>query len=237
MKAVYFRELKSYFYTMTGWLFTAVFLALSSLVFFLNNILPRSSEFASFFSMMSYVWMLLTPVLVMRLMAGEKRQNTDSLLRSAPLPLSSVVAGKYLAACTVLLIALVISLFYPLMLSGYARVYPAEVLTGYAGFFLQGCAFIALDLMVTTNMKNTVSAAALAFGVNLFVWLASLLAASASVSPLLARAVAFISLYDRLVPFLSAQFSPANTLFYLLFSLCMLSLSVLMAHTARSRRT
>ncbi len=237
MKAVYFRELKSYFYTMTGWLFTAVFLALSSLVFFLNNILPRSSEFASFFSMMSYVWMLLTPVLVMRLMAGEKRQNTDSLLRSAPLPLSSVVAGKYLAACTVLLIALVISLFYPLMLSGYARVYPAEVLTGYAGFFLQGCAFIALDLMVTTNMKNTVSAAALAFGVNLFVWLASLLAASASVSPLLARAVAFISLYDRLVPFLSAQFSPANTLFYLLFSISMLSLSVLMAHTARSRRS
>ena len=237
MKAVYFREIKSYFYTMTGWLFTAVFLALSSLVFFLNNILPRSSEFASFFSMMSYVWMLLTPVLVMRLMAGEKRQNTDSLLRSAPLPLSSVVAGKYLAACTVLLIALVISLFYPLMLSGYARVYPAEVLTGYAGFFLQGCAFIALDLMVTTNMKNTVSAAALAFGVNLFVWLASLLAASASVSPLLARAVAFISLYDRLVPFLSAQFSPANTLFYLLFSISMLSLSVLMAHTARSRRS
>jgi len=237
VKAVYFRELKSYFYTMTGWLFTAVFLALSSLVFFLNNILPRSSEFASFFSMMSYVWMLLTPVLVMRLMAGEKRQNTDSLLRSAPLPLSSVVAGKYLAACTVLLIALVISLFYPLMLSGYARVYPAEVLTGYAGFFLQGCAFIALDLMVTTNMKNTVSAAALAFGVNLFVWLASLLAASASVSPLLARAVAFISLYDRLVPFLSAQFSPANTLFYLLFSISMLSLSVLMAHTARSRRS
>ncbi len=237
MKAVYFRELKSYFYTMTGWLFTAVFLALSSLVFFLNNILPRSSEFASFFSMMSYVWMLLTPVLVMRLMAGEKRQNTDSLLRSAPLPISSVVAGKYLAACTVLLIALVISLFYPLMLSGYSRVYPAEVLTGYAGFFLQGCAFIALDLMVTTNIKNTVSAAALAFGVNLFVWLISLLAASASVSPLLARAVAFISLYDRLVPFLSAQFSPANTLFYLLFSISMLSLSVLMAHTARSRRS
>ena len=63
------------------------------------------------------------------------------------------------------------------------------------------------------------------------------LAASASVSPLLARAVAFISLYDRLVPFLSAQFSPANTLFYLLFSISMLSLSVLMAHTARSRRS
>lgn len=237
MRAIYFKELKSYFYTFTGWLFTAVFLALASLIFYLNNIMPRSSDIAPFYSMMSYVWMLLTPMLVMRLMAGEKRLNTDSLLRGAPLPLPALVAGKFFAACTVLLMAILISLVYPLMLSAYGRVYPAEVLTATLGFFLQGCAFIALDMMVTTNLGSTVSAAALSFGVNLFIWLTSLLSAGSGVPPLLAGMVSRVSLYQRLMPFLSAQFSLANTLFYLLFCLGMLSLSVLMAHLARTRRT
>ena len=85
MKAIYQKELKSYFYTPTGWLFIAVFLAIASLVFYLNNLLPRGSDLMQFLSMMSYVWMLLSPILVMRLLAGERRQATDNLLMSAPL--------------------------------------------------------------------------------------------------------------------------------------------------------
>ena len=72
MRAVYHKELRSYFYTPTGWLFITVFLSLAGLLFYLNNILPRSSDFSAFLSMMSYVWMLLTPILVMRLMAERR---------------------------------------------------------------------------------------------------------------------------------------------------------------------
>ena len=75
MSAIYKKEMKSYFYTATGWLFIAVFLSIAGLIFYLNNLLPRNSELTQFFSMMGYVWMLLTPVLVMRLFAGENRQN------------------------------------------------------------------------------------------------------------------------------------------------------------------
>ena len=237
MRAIYSKELKSYFYTPTGWLFVAVFLSIAGLIFYLNNILPRSSDFTPFLSMMSYVWMLLTPILVMRLMAGERRMMTDSLLKSAPLGVHSIVLGKYLAACTVLLIAVISSFVFPILIAVYARLYPSEVLTGYLGFFLQGCAFIALDLMVTSTVRNTVSAAALSFGVNLFVWLVSLLAASAAIPRALAVPIAFLSLYGRFVPFLSAQLSPANTLFYVLFIVCMLTVSVFIIRFSWARRT
>lgn len=235
MKAIYQKELKTYFCTPTGWLFIAVFLSIASLIFYLNNLLPRSSDLMQFLSMMSYVWMLLSPILVMRLLAGERRQSTDNLLMSAPLSVSSLVIGKFLAACTVMFAAVIISLLYPLLLSAYARVYPAEVLTGYLGFVLQGCAFIALGIMVTSSMKSTMSAAAVSFGVNLFFWLASLMTNSASIPAALATFINFISLYHRFVPFLSAQLSPANVLFYVMFCVCMLALTVLIITNSRSK--
>ncbi len=236
MKAVYQKEIKSYFYTPTGWLFISVFLGIASLIFYLNNIQQKSSDFTPFLSMMSYVWMLLTPILVMRLLSGERRMKTDLLLKSSPLLISSIVLGKYLAACTVLLIAVALSFLYPLLIAMYARVFLMEIITGYLGFVMQGCAFIALDLMVTSGLSNTVSAAAVSFGVNLFVWLISLLPQSATIPKFVSEPIAFFSLYNRFVPFINAQFSPANTLFYLVFCGCALLVSMLVLQTERARR-
>lgn len=236
MKAIYQKELKTYLYTATGWLFLSVFLSLGSLIFYLNNLLQRSSDLALFLSMMSYLWVLLCPVLVMRLIAGERRQMTDRLLLSSPVSVFSLVVGKYFAACTLLTISVVISFVFPLVIALYARVYLPELITAYIGFLLQGCAFIALDFLVTSAAKNTASAAALAFGANLFVWLISLMSSSPQVSNWLAKTIGFFSLYDRFIPFLNAQFSPANALFYLLYCLCMLALSTLSLHLQRVRK-
>lgn len=237
MKAIYKKELKSYFYTPTGWLFVSVFLAIASLIFYLNNLQPRSSDFAPFLSMMSYVWMLITPILVMRLLSGERRAKTDLLLKSAPLSVSAIVFGKFLAACSVLMIAVFLSLLFPLLTTVYSRIYIMEVVTGYLGFLLQGCAFIALDLLVTSGLKNAVSSAAVAFGTNLFVWLISLLPQSAAVPGAISAPISFFSLYDRFVPFISAQFSPANTFFYLMFCLSALALSITALHLERVRKS
>ena len=67
--------------------------------------------------------------------------------------------------------------------------------------------------------------------------LTSLLSASASVPRGLGQAVDFLSLYGRFVPFLSAQLSLANVLFYLLFCLCMLALAAGAEYSGRMRRT
>lgn len=236
MKALYQKELKTYFYTATGWLFLFVFLSLGSLIFFLNNLIQRSSDIAPFFSMMSYVWMLLCPLLVMRFIAGERQQSTDRLLFSAPISHAAIVLAKYLASSTVLVFSVILSFIYPLLLAVYARVYLMELITAYLGFVLQGCAFLALDIMVTSFSKNMFSAAVIAFGTNLFVWLISLLITAPQTQPWLAKFLAFFSLYERFIPFLNAQFSPANTLFYILFCTCMLSITILSLSLQQTRR-
>lgn len=217
MRAVYQRELSSYFQTPLGYIFVGVFLAISSLIFGLNNLSALSSDLSGFFSMMSYVWMLLTPVLVMRLIAGERKSMTDQLLFTAPVRIGEIVLGKYLAACTVLLLSVLLSLIYVVLVALQGKVYLGELMTLYIGFTLQGCAFIAFDLMISSLAKSPTTATVLAFGGNLFLWLATI-ASSGATAMAVKRINGFFNLYDRLIPFLYGQLSYANILFFLLFS-------------------
>ncbi len=226
MAAVFRREIKGFFYTPVGWLFLCVYLALSGLLFYLNNVLPRSGDVMPLLSMLGYVWMLLTPMLAMRLIANDRAQMTDRLLYAAPVPLWAILAGKYLAAAAVLALSVALSVFYPWILSFYGPLYVPEAATAYLGLLLQGLAFLALDMAVTSRAAHVASAAALALGVNLFVWLASLLASSATLPGFAADAVAFLSLYDRFVPFLNGQFSFASVVYYLLFIACMFAVAL-----------
>ena len=216
MKAIFKRDLKSYFLTPIGYIYLFVFLSLSSLIFLLNNLSGLSSDIFPFFSMMSYVWMLLTPVLVMRLIAGERKNLTDQLLLTAPVKTRDIVLGKYFAAVGVLFISLILSLLYPILISIQGRIYPAELWTVYLGFALQGCAFIAFDLMISSLSKNSVTAAISTFGANLFLWLASIASSSSSI-PFIRGINRFFNLYERFTPFLRGQLSIANLLYYFVF--------------------
>lgn len=218
MRAVFKRELKGYFYTPLGYIFAGVFLTIASLIFYLNNVLTLSSDLAGFFSMMSYVWMLLCPLLVMRLIAGERRQMTEQLLFTAPISLWGIILGKFFAALSVLLISILLSLVYPLLIAIHSRIYPMELLTSYLGFALQGCAFIAFDLMISSLSRSPTSASLMCFGANLLLWLSSLSATGASLW--VRSLLRFTNLYERFSPFLAGQLSFANIIFFIVFSAC-----------------
>jgi len=237
MSAVFRRELRGYFLTPTGYLFLVVFLALSGLLFYLNNLLTRSSDLMPFFSMLSYVWMLLSPVLVVKLLAGERQSMTDQLLITSPLSSLAIVLGKFFAAAAVLLIYGALTLVYPLLVAAYSRIWLGEVFTAYLGFLLQGLAFVALDLMVTGFMKRSASAVAAALGVNLFVWLMGLLSVASFIPSAISRIIAFFSLYERFVPFLSAQLSFANALYFALYSAVMLAVAIAAMELRRVKTT
>ena len=103
MNAVWKREMQSYFLTPVGYVFMGVFLALSGLMFYMMNLAPRSSDVLLLLGQLSFIWMLLSPVLTMRLLAEERHQKTDQLLLTSPVPVAGVVLGKYLAAVAVML--------------------------------------------------------------------------------------------------------------------------------------
>lgn len=233
MKAIWKRELQGYFCTAAGYVYLFVFLTVSSVLFYLEILSQRSGELPTFIGEMSYLWMLLSPVLTMRLLAEEKQKKTDQLLLTSPVSLPGIVLGKYLAAVTVLLLATGLTLFYVGIVAAYGQVYPAELAVNYLGFVLQGCAFVALDLFLSGCAETPVTAAVLAFGANFLLWILDLLE-NAIQAEWISSALRFCSLYARNEPFLMGQLSFAGLLFDLSVIALFLSLTVFRMERKRS---
>lgn len=232
MFAVWKRELQSYFYTSVGYVFMGVFLVIASILFYLQIMQQRSSDLLTFIGQMSYLWMLLSPVLTMRLLAEEKQKRTDQLLLTSPVSLTGVVMGKYLAAVTVMTVTTLLTGMFVLIVAIYGQVYPGELMVGYLGFLLQGCAFAALDLLISGLASNQVTAAVIAFGANFTLWMLDMLESAVTVD-WAAKIMSFFSLYSRNEPFLMGQLSFASIVYDLSFAAACLILTI---HALDSRR-
>ena len=234
MRTIWKKELKSYFLTPVGYVFIGVFLTVSSVLFYMEILSRRSGDLPTFIASMCYLWMLLSPVLTMRLLAEEKPKRTDQLLLTSPVSLPGIVIGKYLAAVSVLGITAGLSLLYAGIVALYGQVFPLELCANMMGFVLQGCCFAALDLFCSGMTETAMSAAVTAFGANFLLWILDL-AADAMSSATAANAVSFLSVYNRNEPFMMGQVSFAGILFDLSFIAAFLMLTVYRLDSRRYR--
>lgn len=235
MKTVWKRELRSYFHTSVGYVFIGVFLLIASVMFYMAILQQRSGDLPTFIGEMSYLWMLLCPVLTMRLLAEERQKKTDQLLLTSPVSLPGIVAGKYLAAVTVQAAAALLTLLYVSVVAIYGTVYPAELAVNYLGFMLQGAAFIALDLFLSGCAATPVTAAVMSFGANFLLWVLDLVGTKA-LQGTAADIVSAVSLYERNEPFLMGQLSFAGILYDLSFIVFFLALTVYRLDSRRYRK-
>ena len=233
MKAIWKREMQGYFHTPVGYVFLGVFLAISSVLFYLDILSARSSDLPGFLTEISAIWMLVSPILTMRLLAEERQKKTDQLLLTSPVSLPGIVAGKYLAAVTVLLITSALTLLYVLIVAIYGQVFPAELAVNYLGFILEGCAFAALDLFLSGCAATPVTAAVLAFGANFLLWIIDLLQTAVQAA-WLSDILKFISLYRRNETFQLGQLSFACVFFDLAFITLFLTLTVFVLDRRRN---
>ncbi len=236
MRSIWKREWQSYFHTPVGYVFIGIFLLISSVLFYLAILRQHSGDLPTFIGEMSYLWMLLSPVLTMRLLAEEKQKRTDQLLMTSPVSLPGIVGGKYLAAVSVLGVTTALTLCYALVVAIYGRVYPAELAVNLLGFFLQGCAFVALDLFLSGCASTPVTAAVMAFGANFLLWMMDLAGNQAELS-WVRETVSFLSLYSRNEAFLMGQLSFAGILYDLSFIALFLALTVYRLDSRRYRRS
>ena len=234
MLSIWKRELQGYFYTPVGYVFMGVFLMLSSVIFYLTIMQTRSSDLLAFIGTMSYLWMLLCPVLTMRLLAEEKQKRTDQLLLTSPVSLPGIVLGKYLAAVTVMALTVLLTGLFVLIVAIYGQVYPGELLVGYLGFVLQGCAFIALDLFISGCTSNQVTAVVAAFGANFVLWMLDLIQSAIRID-WVNGILSFFSLYERTEPFLMGQLSFASVGYDLSFAAAFILLTIHLLDARRYR--
>jgi ABC-2 type transport system permease protein len=171
MWAVYKREMQAFFLSPLGYVFMGFFLLISGYFFTVNNIFTMNANFNTVLGNIIFLFMMLVPVLTMRLLSEEKKTKTDQLLLTSPVPLLSIVMGKYMAAVSVFLLTLLVTSIYPIILFIYGSPALAEILGGYLGFFLMGCTFIAIGLFVSSLTENQLTAYIATFAVLLLMWL------------------------------------------------------------------
>ena len=167
MKAVYQRELFSYFNSLSGYIFGAFLLLFAGIYCMVYNLRSAYVNFEFVLSGMCLIFMIIVPVLTMRVLAEERRQKTDQLLYSLPLPMSKVVLGKYFAMLTIFALPMLIICLYPVILAAYGNVNLITAFSAIIGFFLLGAALIAIGMYVSSVTESQAVAAGLCFVVML----------------------------------------------------------------------
>ena len=180
MRAVFKRELLSYFHNVSGYVFGAFLLFFAGIYCMVYNLQSSMVNFEYVLGGMSFVFLVIVPVLTMRILAEERRQKTDQLLYSLPLSMTKVVLGKYFAMLVIFLIPLLIISLYPIVLSAYGNVYLPAAYGAIVGFFFLGAALIAIGMYVSSVTESQAVAAGLCFVVMLVNYYIADLAAYAS---------------------------------------------------------
>ncbi|MBS5931720.1 MAG: ABC transporter permease [Clostridiales bacterium] len=171
MLAIFKKELRSYFTSMIGYLFIGFFLAIVGVYFMAYNLQGGYANFEYVLNSMVFVFVILVPILTMRLLAEEKKQKTDQLLFTSPLSVNKIVVGKYFAVFAVFVSAMVITMFYPLILSKYGVVSFKLAYTGILGFILVGAAYLAIGLFLSALFESQAIAAVVTFVVLLITFI------------------------------------------------------------------
>jgi len=156
---IYKRELTSYFSQPTAYAIIVVFLALSMGLTFSFGSFMRIGDASlewTFFFWHPWIFMLLAPAVGMKLWADEQRNGTIELLGTFPLSTWSAIAGKFLAAATVWLVALLLT--FPIVITVNYLGSPdnGAILSGYIGSFLVCCTFLAITTLVSACTRDQV---------------------------------------------------------------------------------
>ena len=163
MFAIFKREVKAYFQTVTGWLFIAAVLVLYGLYFYAYNLRAGYPYISYSLSAIAFIMLITVPVLTMRSFAEERHSRTDQLILTAPVSVGKVVLGKYLAMVAVFTVDIVIITITPLLLMSYGTIPLGESYTAVFGFWLYGCACIAVGMFISSLTESQVISAVLTF--------------------------------------------------------------------------
>ena len=164
MIAIFKKELRMFFIQMTGYIFLAFSIFLVALFYVAINVFGRMPDFHQVLSASTILFFLMIPTATMRLFADETKSGTDRLIFTSPLSVWQIVFGKYLAASVLFLLAILITILFPFMISRFGELPLAQITGAYVGFTLMGLGFIALGVFISSLTENQIIAAVATFG-------------------------------------------------------------------------
>lgn len=171
MLAIYKREFKSYFQSMVGCVFVAFLVAFTGIYFTAYNLNAGYPYFSYTLSGSLIVFIVGIPLITMRSFAEERKNKTDQLLLTAPVSLTKVVLGKYLAMISVVAIPNLIFCLFPLLIKMNGTAYLKADYISIGVFFLLGCVYVAIGMFMSALTESQMIAFITTFGLLLILYL------------------------------------------------------------------
>jgi len=227
------RELKSFFYSPIAYVVLTIFLIITGYFFFvmMAGLSRYSSQMMQnpmaqinitemiirpLFGNMTFILMLIMPILTMRLFAEEKKSGTFELITTYPIKDIDLVIGKVLACSGVFLAMLLCTGLYPVFMFSYSSPDPGVLGSAYLGLLLMGIAFIALGTFISSLTENQIVAAVMTFGASLLFWIIGWI--SQVSEGVFSKFLTQISLLSHYENFSKGVIDLSDIIFYLSFS-------------------
>ncbi len=233
------RELKSMFLSPLAWSILATVLGLLAYLFLVQietymMLQPRLAAMeaapgvtdiivAPTFGNAAIIMLLVSPLITMRVLSEEKRTKTLSLLMSAPVSMTEIVIGKYIAMLAFFLTLLCLFALMPLSLAVGTDLDMGKLAAGLLGLALLLAAFAAAGLYMSSLTEQPTIAAVSTFGLLLLLWVIDWSGRAQTETSELFRYLSITSHYQSL---LKGLFNTADVAYYLLFIATFLLLSI-----------
>lgn len=216
MITIYKREVAAFFRSPIAYSVIGFFMVLTGVFFWIYNIIIGNTAFSDTLNAISMFLIFFAPVITMKLLADEKRNGTEVLLRTSPVSVWQIILGKYFAALTVFTVMIALSFVYPIIISILGKVPVAMTVGGYIGFFVMGASFISVGLFTSSLTENQIVAAVSGIVILLCMWF--LQSIGASIGGVLGDALRWVSLLTRYNDFAYGAFNVSSLFYYISFT-------------------
>ncbi len=228
MIAIYKREMKAYFASAIGYIFSAVFFALSGLIFSLTTLFMRTSEPSNYFVIMMFLFIILIPILTMKLFSEERKLKTEQILLTSPVSLFGMVFAKFAAAFTMFagtFIASCLVNFVTLAAISKKSLNIGSIAGSVIGILFIGGVFISIGILLSSLTENQLIAAVSTIGTIIFM-LSLQFITSIFDSPAVRNVIKWFSVIDRFTYFTNGIFSVSAIIFFISLIIIFLFLTI-----------
>jgi ABC-2 type transport system permease protein len=225
MKAIFKREFASYFTSTLGYIFMAVFLAISGAMVAFTCFFSATTSTFNYFFIMLFFFIILIPILTMRLLSEERHARTDQLLLTSPVSLFGIVMGKFLAAFLLFEITFAISFVNFIPVSLFGKLNGAELISNFIGVSCLSSALIALGLFLSSLTESQFVAAISSIASILLLLIMGLFSSSIN-NDVVRNVVKWFSILDRFQNFRFGLFDFSSILYYISLTVIFLFVTV-----------
>lgn len=175
MRALFWKEIRSFLGSMIGYIFILFFLIFSGVAHWIapweaNFLEGTEVDMIPFFNLSPYIFLALIPAITMRMIAEERRNGTIELLFTRPITDLKIILAKYFAGVFLLIIAILPTIVYYFSLRALGMdatdelgnpktvIDEGAMITSYIGLILFGSVFVAIGMFASSVTNNQIVA-------------------------------------------------------------------------------